>query len=66
MHLESLTIPVYQTAPTGRTWLEMYQAGGASYCQSGACHLDQDQSLTVDFSSCVSAMMRKATLVVVH
>ena len=44
----ALTIPVYQTAPTGRTWLWVHQAGGASNCQSGVCHLDKDQSLTVD------------------
>ena len=24
------------------------KAGGASNCQSGVCHLDKDQSLTVD------------------
>ena len=29
----SLTFPVYQTAPTGRTWLGVHQAGGASNCQ---------------------------------
>ena len=59
-----LTIPVYQTAPTGRTWLWLHQAGGASNCQSGVCHLDKDQSLTVDFRSCVSAKRCKASLVV--
>ena len=36
--LNALTIPVYQTAPTGRTWLWLHQAGGASNCQSGVCH----------------------------
>ena len=50
-----LTFPVYQTAPTGRTWLGVHQARGASNCQWGVCHLDKDQSLTVDFRSCVSA-----------
>ena len=29
----SLTFPAYQTAPTGRTWLGVHQAGGASNCQ---------------------------------
>ena len=33
----------------------VHQAVGASNCQSGVCHLDKDQSLTVDFRSCVSA-----------
>ena len=33
----------------------VHQAVGASNCQSGVCHLDKDQSLTVDFRSYVSA-----------
>ena len=32
----SLTIPVYQTAPTGRTWLELHQARGASNVSQGS------------------------------
>ena len=31
----TLTIPVYQTAPTGRTWLWLPQAGGASNVSQG-------------------------------
>ena len=38
----SLTILLYQTAPTGRTWLELHQAGGAPNCQWGVCHLDKE------------------------
>ena len=41
----SLTFPIYQTAPTGRIWLWVHQARGASNCQCGVCHLDKDQSL---------------------
>ena len=60
----SLTIPVYQTAPTGRTWLGVHQARGASNCQSGVCHLDKDQSLTVDSWSFVCSSRCTAALVV--
>ena len=31
----TLTIPVYQTAPTGRTWLWVHQARGASNVSEG-------------------------------
>ena len=31
----ALTIPVYQTAPTGRTWLWLHQTGGASNVSEG-------------------------------
>ena len=60
----ALTIPVYQTAPTGRTWLWVHQARGASSCQSGVCHLDRDQSLTVDSWSFVCSSRCTAALVV--
>ena len=63
-HLGSLTFPIYQTAPTGRTWLWLHQAGGASNCQSGVCHLDRDQSLTVDSWSFVCSSRCTAALVV--
>ena len=33
--LQALTILVYQTAPTGRTWLLVHQAGGASNVSQG-------------------------------
>ena len=31
----TLTFPVYQTAPTGRTWLGVHQARGASNVSEG-------------------------------
>ena len=49
----SLTIPLYQTAPTGRTWLELHNAGEHHLSVKGLSfrHMRSEAGRqTIDFS----------------